>query len=126
MNASGAVRFEQLKAENYDTWRMQMRAILIKNDAWGYVNGSAAKPEDVREEDVKRWIDGDLKAQSDIILAMSPSVIKQVKGCETASDIWAKLEDIYQSKGAIRKVALLNQLICHKMHDSDDARESTQ
>jgi len=29
MSASAAVRFEQLNKENYDTWRIQMRAVLI-------------------------------------------------------------------------------------------------
>lgn len=74
MNMSG-VRFEQLNKDNYDTWKIQMRAILIKNDAWGYVSGVTVKPE-VTAENVNsaaaanRWTEGDLKAQSDIILAI--------------------------------------------------------
>lgn len=44
MNATG-VKFEVLNKENYDTWKLQMRAVLIKNDAWGYVSGTIVKPE---------------------------------------------------------------------------------
>lgn len=79
MNTSSAIRFEQLNKENYDTWKIQIRAVLIKNDAWGYVSGSCKKPpggDAAAETTVQRWIENDLKAQSDIILAMSPSVIK--------------------------------------------------
>lgn len=108
-----------------------MRVILIKNDAWDFVSGSCMKPDIVagNAESVKaakQWADNDLKAQSDIILAISPSEIKQVKACETSREIWAKLQSVYQSKGPIRKVALLNQLIFHKLRDSDDAKVNTQ
>lgn len=128
MNTIGAVRFEQLNKENYDTWKIQMRAILIKNDAWGYASGTCIKPaggDAAAETAAQRWTENDLKAQSDIILAMNPSVIKQVKGCESAREIWTKLEGIYKSKSPMRKAALLNSLISHKMQDGDDAREST-
>lgn len=134
MNTSG-VRFEVLTKENYETWKIQIRAILIKNDEWGYVSGAIAKPaiearvrSSDKDEDkaaVKAeldWIQKDLKAQSDIILAISPSEIRQVKGCDTSRAIWTKLEEIYQSKGPVRKAALLNQLFSMKMADDGDAR----
>ncbi|KMQ85793.1 retrovirus-related pol polyprotein from transposon tnt 1-94 [Lasius niger] len=131
MNTNSAIRFEQLNKENYDTWKIQMRAVLIKNGSWGYASGTCVKPagEDASTKAAaRRWTESDLKAQSDIILAMNPSVIKQVKGCKTAREIWTKLEGIYESKGPMRekKAALLNLLISHKMQDGDNACESTQ
>lgn len=46
MNATG-VKFEILNKDNYETWKLQMRAVLIKNDAWGYMSGTRLidKPE---------------------------------------------------------------------------------
>ena len=38
------VRIEPLNAENYDTWKLQMKAVLIKNDLWSYVDGSVPCP----------------------------------------------------------------------------------
>lgn len=38
------MRFEVLNKDNYETWKIQMCAVLIKNDMWGYVNGSIQKP----------------------------------------------------------------------------------
>lgn len=32
--------------ENYGTWKIYMKALLIKNDAWGYVHGTITKPEE--------------------------------------------------------------------------------
>ncbi|XP_033176216.1 uncharacterized protein LOC117151552 [Bombus impatiens] len=35
---------ETLNRENYDTWKMQMKAILIKDDLWEYANGTINNP----------------------------------------------------------------------------------
>lgn len=78
MSSSGFARIDTLNKENYDTWKMQMEALLIKNDAWGYVNGKTVKPEIVAWDaasaaNVKGWTTGDNKAKSDIILSIHPS-----------------------------------------------------
>jgi len=33
MSATGLTRIETLNKENYDTWKLQMQAVLVKNDA---------------------------------------------------------------------------------------------
>lgn len=48
---SAVIRIEVLTRENYDTWKLQMQALLTKNDAWMYVSGELPKPE-VIEGDV--------------------------------------------------------------------------
>ena len=127
MNASGLTRIETLNKENYDTWKMQMEALLIKNDAWSYVNGDTVKPEpgenNANQRAVESWIKNDNKAKSDIILSISPSELKQVKGCLTSREVWLKLEGIYQSKGPARKATLLKQLTLQRMEDGGDVRE---
>lgn len=35
-------KIELLTMDNYDTWRMQIEAVLIKGDLWEYVSGPAA------------------------------------------------------------------------------------
>lgn len=91
--ASSSVRIELLNKENYDTWKIQMEALLVKNDAWNYVSGDDVKPELIAGNaasaaEVKRWETADQKAKSDIILSISPSELKQVKGCNTAREVW--------------------------------------
>ncbi|KMQ86259.1 retrovirus-related gag-pol polyprotein [Lasius niger] len=124
-------RIETLSKENYDTWKMQMEALLIKNDAWAYVNGEYKKPPLIEgdansEAQIKIWIKNDNKARSDIILSISPPELKQVKGCTTSREVWQKLESIYQSKGPARKATLLKQLILQRMEDGGDVHEHTR
>lgn len=128
MNASNYTRIETLHKDNYDTWKLQMIAVLAKNDAWEYVSGECAKPaltagDATSEEAVKKWTKNDFKARSDIVLSIKPSELKLIKGCETSRVVWLKLENTYQSKGPARKATLLKQLMLHRMQEDDDIRE---
>lgn len=120
-------RFESLNKDNYDTWKMFMEALLVKNDLWQYVNGTSVKPEATvgdaaSESATKAWEQNDAKARSDIILSISSPELKQVKGCVTSREVWKKLQDTYQSKGPARKAALLRQLTTLKMQGNTDVR----
>ena len=100
-----------------------MKALLIKNDAWIYASGQEPKPEIVEGEakwkdDFDKWIEIDEKAKAEIILSISNSKLKQIKNCETSSDISKKIEEIYQSKGPAHKTSLLKSLIQLRMPNS--------
>ncbi|CAK9818809.1 Retrovirus-related Pol polyprotein from transposon TNT 1-94 [Anthophora quadrimaculata] len=122
------VRIEGLNKENYDTWKIQMRALLVKNDAWCYVSGEAKAPivtanDPTSEALFRTWAGNDEKAKSDIILSINPSELKQVKDCKTSNEVWQKLEQIYQSRGPARKATLLKKLILQRMNEGEDVRE---
>lgn len=72
----GACRIELLSKENYDTWRLQVEALLTKNDLREYVSGEKVKPEL-----------SDKKARSDLILSIQSSELSH-RGCETSRAIW--------------------------------------
>ena len=113
-----------LEKDNYETWRMQMEAVLVKNELWQYVNGKLVKPENTREQpnlDMD-WVKNDEKAEADIILCVSPNQLTQLKGCETSREVWLKLENIFASKGPARKATLLKQLTLHRMNEGDEVR----
>lgn len=128
MNTSNLTRIETLNKDNYNMWKMQTEALLIKNDAWVYVNGDYTKPEMIdgdpsSESQVRSWVKNDNKARSDIILSITPFELKQIKECTTSREVWFKLENIYQSKGPARKATLLKQLILQRMEEWNDVRE---
>ena len=69
-----------------------MEALLVKNDAWGYVSGEIVKLEaidgDVAAANlVSAWSKNDNKAKSDLILSINPSELKQIKGCATSREV---------------------------------------
>jgi len=128
MASHHAVRIEPLNRDNFDTWKIQMEALLIKNDTWMYVNGERTKPQAIPNDPnsdaaVMSWEKEDRKAKSDIILSICPTELKRIKGCETSNEMWRKLQSIYQSTGPARKATLLKQLTLHRMDDGKDIRE---
>jgi hypothetical protein len=48
------------RKENYDTWKPQMEAVLVKNEMWRYVNGSIEKP---NNEENTIWEENDKKQE---------------------------------------------------------------
>ncbi|KAL0842148.1 hypothetical protein ABMA28_014324, partial [Loxostege sticticalis] len=101
INIMSTVRIENLGRENYDSWRIQVQAILIKNDLWDYVDGTIQKPAEVAEEAI--WQSKDAKARAELILTMNPSELRHTRDCKTSRELWLKLEAIYASKGPARK-----------------------
>lgn len=121
-------RIEVLSKNNYDTWKIHMEALLIKNDAWSYVTGATVKPEVVAGNDgtvqaAARWEINDLKARSDIILCIDSKELKQVKGCKTSREVWMKLQNTYQSTGPARKGTLLRKLALYRMENGGNMKE---
>lgn len=51
MSSTHSVRIEPLSKDNFDTWKLQVKALLVKNDAWEFVNGEKTKPELVEGEE---------------------------------------------------------------------------
>jgi len=44
INIVNSKRIELLTKINYDTWRIQAEALLVKSDSWPYVSGDIPKP----------------------------------------------------------------------------------
>jgi len=131
--ASTSTRIEPLSKDNYETWKMQVEALLTKNHLWEYVSGERMLPEETTGTETTevaanirargQWIRNDKKAKSDLILSIHPSELQHVRGCETSRQVWLKLESIYASKGPARKATLLKQLILQKLSESGDVRD---
>uniref|UniRef100_A0A0C9QD48 POLX_0 protein n=1 Tax=Fopius arisanus TaxID=64838 RepID=A0A0C9QD48_9HYME len=128
-----STRIEALTKENYDTWRMQVEALMIKNDLWEYVTGQNAAPvlRDGADETTQsayltkfqKWKKNDMKARSDLILSIHPSELPQVRNLETSREIWQKLESVFASKGPARKATYFKQLFLTRMSEGGDVRE---
>lgn len=97
---------EKLSEDNYESWKLQMKSVLICNELWSYANGSEVKTEENRVE----WTRKDQKALTMITLSISRGQLNHVKKAETSHAAWTELERIYESKGPVRKATLYKQL----------------
>lgn len=128
-SATISTRIEPLCKDNYETWKLHVEALLIKNDLWEYVSGEKPLPEEGETDSAAStraktdWIKTDRKARSDLILSIHPSELQHVRGCTTSREVWLKLESIYASRGPARKVMLLKQIMLQKLTENGDARD---
>lgn len=127
-----SARIESLSKDNYETWKMQVEALLTKNDLWEYVSGEKLFPNEETGTDATaaasvrtrtEWAKADKKAKSDLILSIHPTELQHVRGCTTSREVWLKLESIYASKGPARKATLLKQLMLQKLNEGGDVRD---
>ncbi|BES98060.1 Hydra magnipapillata [Nesidiocoris tenuis] len=121
-------RIEPLSKDNFDTWQIQVEALLRKSRMWDFVNGKNQKPviDPTKPETggaAEKWENDDQDAKSDLILTLSPSELKHIKGCKTSRDVWMKLKQIHQSTGPAKKATLLRQLITARMKEGQDVKE---
>ncbi|KAL7735343.1 hypothetical protein ACLKA6_015731 [Drosophila palustris] len=122
--AGSFIKIEPLNAENYDTWKVKMRAVLVKNELWKFVNGTTAIPDDEAERE--NWLLQDEKARADIVLSVCASELSLLDGCDTSNACWRKLEEQFQSKGPVRKAGLLKKIALSRMNENSDIRQHIQ
>ncbi|KAG7188146.1 hypothetical protein KM043_013365 [Ampulex compressa] len=78
-NTVNSTRIELLTKHNYDTWKIQVEAILVKSDSWPHVSGDFSKPVVSDTGDtlvtsqaaLNAWIIQDRNAKSDLILSIA-------------------------------------------------------
>ncbi|CAK9833163.1 hypothetical protein ANTRET_LOCUS9887 [Anthophora retusa] len=65
-----SAKIQVLDKDNYETWRMQMEPVLVKNELWQYVNGTLEKPKSsvAQLNAATDWVKNDENAKADIIL----------------------------------------------------------
>lgn len=121
---SGNIKFDKLNKDNYDTWRLQMKSMLVKDGLWDYVNGTECLPEETPTNalQIVKWTKNDEKALADIMLSVSASEILHIKNVKTSREAWLKFESIYQSRAPARKALLLQNIVLMKMKEDDDPR----
>lgn len=116
-----SVHIEKLNRDNYDTWCLHIEAILVKNDLWGYVDGTTLKPSETGAATI--WDKHDRKARADIILSMGATELSHITHCKTSREVWLRLRDVYRSAGPTRKALLMKQLLFTKMSNDGDMQD---
>lgn len=113
---SSLYAIDKLDDNNYGSWKIQMKNVLIHCDLWSYVTGTNVKLD-------AEWISKDSKALATIILSVKTNVLIHIKNCKTSKIAWDKLEEIFQPKGPSSKCTLFKQLIRLKVENSQSVKD---
>ena len=104
MSAEQKLMVEQLDVDNYATWSIRMKALLISKGLWAPV--VEATPTDVAQ---------DLRALAQIILHVKDHHLQTVASCATSKAAWDTLQATYEAKTNARKLLLRREMTHLKM-----------
>ena len=113
-------------ANNYTTWCTYVKAALKGQGLYGHVTGTTARPaRDAAgtEPDAKStadWDRRDDKAQSIIMLGVTPAMVNHIAGDMTAREMWDKLASQCRRKDMATRVSLMQQLFTTRLRSADN------
>lgn len=116
MHSASSQHVEKLTGGNYESWRMQMKSVLIFNDLWGYVDGAIGRPTD--ENGQTQWKIKDEKALALIILSVSKNELGHIRRMTTSKAAWDELLRVHSSQGPVKKAILYRQLYNSKKNEN--------
>lgn len=96
--SSSGVRIDVLDVDNYATWAVRMRMLLIHKGLW-----EAVEDDQVDKEKSQ-------KALALIVLNVADHHLSTVGACATAREAWKALESAYKSKSVARRMQLRREL----------------
>ena len=97
-------KFEKLTADNYHSWKFNMKMYLIGKDLWEIVTGTEVLSDEASEAEKRKFKKDENKALAMICLGISTSLQIYVRSCETAKSAWESLEKHFQQKTLSKKI----------------------
>ncbi|KAH8264289.1 hypothetical protein KR038_006093, partial [Drosophila bunnanda] len=102
----------KLEETNDDTWKIQMRSVLVHSGLWSVTSGDQTETNVPEGQDVVAL---DSKALATITLSVNTCQLAYIKNCLTAVEVWTKLKEVHQPSGPVRKVQLYKKLLNKRM-----------
>lgn len=113
-------------ADQWPVYKFQIRVILKSADVWEIVDGKSKKPDAVQgtsatdfETKLKAWEKLDSKAQRIIVTSLGEDPLVHVMNCDTARDMWVKLEQVYEQNSQLSVHLLLQKYYSFSRMDGD-------
>lgn len=103
------IHIEKLDENNYDSWSIQMKSVLIHGGHWKIVSGQLKSNSEGVNKD--QWEAEDEKALASIFLGVKPTQLGYIRNCKTSYEAWQKLEKVHMPKGPLQKVSLYKRLV---------------
>ena len=121
-------------ANNYATWCTYVKAVLKGQGLYGHITGTTARPSpsapstktagsgqsEADTKAVAEWDRHDDKAQSIILLGVTPAMLGYIAGDMTARQMWDKLATQCHRKDMATRISLMQQLFSTRLRAADN------
>ena len=112
-------RFEKLTAENYHSWKFNMKMMLIGMDCWEIVEGTEVLPAEStpkQQQDFRKRVN---KSLSRICLGVSQNLQIYVRNAKTGKEAWDSLMNHFEEKTLSRKIQFRRKLYSARLEQGN-------
>ena len=110
---------EKLNGSNWNTWKFQMKHLLMAKGLWSLVDGSEVLASEASVAAVALFQSRLHKAFSTIVLAIDSSQLYLVTSCEEPKQAWNALKNHFERE------TLANKLLLKKQYFRSEMKEGT-
>ena len=103
-------KVDKLTADNYHSWKFNMKMFLIGKDLWEIVNGTETLDENANEGERRKFKKRENQALALVCLSVSTSLQIYVRSSNSARDAWCNLEKHFEQKSLSKKILYRRKL----------------
>ena len=118
MDRQSTANIVALTDQNYATWKIQLKMLLIRDNLFKIVDGTESAP--TGEQDLVKFNSRRDKALSHIVLAIDPKLLYLVGDPTDPAVVWKTLQDTFQKKTWANKLSLKRKLYNLKLDNKGD------
>ena len=111
-----------LTGNNFQTWKLQMRMILVRLGVWRIVEGTEEAPDEYDAVAMRKYMERSDKALSNIVLGVDPKLLYLLGDPRDPAKVWDLLCNKFQRKSWSNKLALKRKLYGLKLKDQDSVQ----
>lgn len=104
---------------NFQAWKFQVKAMFVANGLTNIVAGIKKRPTEEGSVQANEWDKFNAKAMVIISSTMEASQLEFLLTCETAVEMWAKLNAVHEQKSDSNKLFLMTRFHEYKMATND-------
>ena len=112
-------RVEKLSADNYHTWKFDMKMLLMRNDVWEIVTGDEVLDENASVKEKVNFKKRENRALSTICLSVNKELKIYVRSSKTSKEAWEALENHFEEKTLSRKIMYRQKLYWLRMENEN-------
>lgn len=110
-----------LRGNNYPTWSIQCRMVLIRDGVWGIVSGTETAPTEA--DKLLKFQTRSDKALATIVLAIDPALLYLLGDPVDPVAVWKTLQNQFQKKTWANKLALRRRLNSLTLQDGSSVTD---
>lgn len=123
------VGIAKLTGENYDSWKLDVEFLLVKEKLWKYVS-PGVKPKLNQEKsnaaELATWDEGDQQARATIGLLMTKGQHGLIRNTTTAKQVWENAKQKFEKKTLSTKAYLIKRICDLKYSEGGGIEEHLQ